>query len=120
MTCRASIAIMKRKGDNESPCRNPFSVEKSKVGAPLTNIETEAVKMQPIIQDHHFPLKFICSRIESRNFQLMQLNALVKSTLKSNSFCLAETADATVSFAIKTPSRICRPLTNADWFSDTR
>ncbi|KAJ0911723.1 hypothetical protein HanRHA438_Chr06g0266311 [Helianthus annuus] len=69
MTSNASIAIIKRNGDNGSPCRIPLCNLNSVVGDPLTRTEAhEDVKHAPI----HFIQRlgnFIAFKVARRNFQ---------------------------------------------------
>lgn len=55
ISLRPSIANIKRKGDNGSPCLKPFSDEKKLVGETLIKTENFAVVVQNLIQSIHFP-----------------------------------------------------------------
>ncbi|KAJ0557891.1 hypothetical protein HanIR_Chr07g0330271 [Helianthus annuus] len=49
----ASITIKKRKGDNGSPCLNPFWHWNSKVGDPFTRTEDLVEARIPLTHLHH-------------------------------------------------------------------
>ncbi|KAJ0629957.1 hypothetical protein HanHA89_Chr00c02g0733061 [Helianthus annuus] len=47
MKCKASITIVKRRGDNGSPCLSPLLSLNSSVGDPLTRMEVSSYKECP-------------------------------------------------------------------------
>ncbi|KAL4591907.1 hypothetical protein LXL04_004882 [Taraxacum kok-saghyz] len=108
-----SMAVMKRKGERGSPCLTPFVILNSFV-FPFTKTEARADSRHPYIHILHFPPNPICIRVESRNPQLTESNALSKSTLNSRIFFFDFFAQAHVSLTMRGPSRMFLPSTYAD------
>lgn len=117
ITFRPSIAIIKRKGDNRSPCLTPLNIENSSVGLPLTSTVALADSRHPFIHRLHFHPKFICSIIESRYSQFTESNALLKSSLNNNIFQTLLFTHEHNSLTIKGPSNMLLPSTNDDYVS---
>ena len=120
MWTRASLTRMNRYGDRGSPCLNPFSILNGYNGEPFRRIDMEAVETQFIIHLIHFRPKPSLPITSSKNDQFTESYAFWKSSLirvPGIFFFLNHLRD---SFAIKTPSRICRFMTKALWDSSMR
>jgi hypothetical protein len=81
---KASMTIVKRKGDSGFPYLNPRELLKKPTGEPFTKTEKRIKDMQCAIQENHFPPKPHLFNIYKRKFQLTWSKAFAISNLQSN------------------------------------
>lgn len=84
----------------------------SSVGLPFTKTEIEAVIKHSLSHILQELLNLIALIIKSKKNPINKIVCLFENYFK------AFFASSTTSFAIMTPSKICRPFTNANWPSE--
>ncbi|KAK2448807.1 hypothetical protein QL285_008054 [Trifolium repens] len=113
-----STTKRKRKSANGSPCFKPLAIFTSLVGLPLTSTERLPAQTHAFIQSIHLSVNPNLFIIYTKNFQLTESYAFLKSTLKIIHFTFVRFAKSTTSLITSTPSTSKRPFMNADWFLD--
>lgn len=114
---RQSLTMMKRKGDNGSPCLRPFVALIFLLGQgwPVIIIEKLEEDIQPLIHLHHVSLNPLTLRVRWRKSQSILSKAFSISILTTIPCLFFLKYYAIISMAIKEASRICRSSMKVDW-----
>lgn len=118
MLVKASMAMIKIKGDSGSPCGTPSSLLNSEVGDPLTNTADLVQDKIPLIHLSQVPGKPICCIMEMMKSQFNESKAFSKSILKQKASILRFFNQARISFNMRGPSSIFLSDRKAVWVGE--